>query len=333
MRTAYLLLLLTFGLRILSQDTLYFKNQQRLAVVLLEINPDNVKYKRFDNKEGATYTVLKNELNLVKFKNGSKEVFSEPLPVKTATAVSVDPTKQKEAEVKEKSKDPEPFFEGDKADVLVFRSGKRTEAKVLIVNNTEVKYKLFSFQDGPTYHASKSELSSIQYGNGRSETFSEEMLEEPKPIVNETPKEQNGEKAEEKVNESQPKKNDPPVYEPTPNTYSSPSLANETNASLYARGQKDARRYYKGYGGAIGTGCAAVGCTPVIGLIPAVMISTTEPDQLNMDIPNSIYRGQPEYMRGYTETAYRLKKQRTWAGYGIGAGIFIAVSILALLGS
>jgi len=329
MRNLSLYIAFTFCLNSIAQDTLYFTNQVRLAVVLLEINPDNVKYKRFDNKEGATYTVLKNELQLVKFKNGSKEVFNEPLPVKTATAVSVDPTKKKEAEVKEAGKEPEPFFEGDKADVLVFRSGKRTEAKVLIVNNTEVKYKLFSFQDGPTYHASKSELSSIQYGNGKTETFAEEIPGEPKVVQNESSKE----KSDENLNESESKKDETPIKESPSITYSSPSLANETNASLYARGQRDAKRYYKGYGGAIGSGCAAFGCTPVIGLIPAVLISTAEPDRLNLDIPNSIYHGQPEYMRGYTETAYRMKKQRTWTGYGIGAGLFIALSLLAFLGS
>lgn len=329
MRTFCLYIAITFCLNSIAQDTLYFTNQVRLAVVLLEINPDNVKYKRFDNKEGATYTVLKNELQLVKFKNGGKEIFNEPLPVKTATAVSVDPTKKKEAEVKEGSKEPEPFFEGDKADVLVFRSGKRTEAKVLIVNNSEVKYKLFSFQDGPTYHASRSELSSIQYGNGRSETFAEEIPGETKVVQSESGKENN----DENTSEKEITKDESTSKESPATTYSSPSLANETNASLYARGQRDAKRYYKGYGGAIGSGCAAFGCTPVIGLIPAVLISTAEPDRLNLDIPNSIYNGQPEYMRGYTETAYRMKKQRTWTGYGIGAGLFIALSLLAFLGS
>lgn len=327
MRSICIYIAVVFCLSSLAQDTLYFTNQVRLAVLLLEINPDNVKYKRFDNKEGATYTVLKNELQLVKFKNGSKEVFNEMPTVKTATAVSVDPSKQTNEKGKKETED---FFEGDKPDLLIFRSGKKTEAKVLIVNNTEVKYKLFSFQDGPTYHASKSELSSVQYGNGRTETFKEEVLATEFPGENTVPEKRN-EKTEAKEEKPTEDFNEEKNEIPT-STYGAPSLSKETNASLYLRGQNDAKRYYKGYGGAIGTGCTAVGCTPVIGLIPAAIISNTEPDRINLDIPNSIYNGQPEYMRGYTETAYKLKKKRTWAGYGIGAAIFIAGGILAAFG-
>ncbi|MBK9284161.1 MAG: hypothetical protein IPM51_07540 [Sphingobacteriaceae bacterium] len=315
--------LLGFG-----QDTLFFINQKKLAVVLLEINPESIKYKRFDNKEGATYTELISKLQYVKLQNGVIEKFNNE-PIKVA---NTNENKERDSLIYNSNKEADPFFDGDKPDVLIFKSGKKTEAKVLIVNENEVKYKLFNFQDGPTYHAQKSELNSIQYGNGRSQNLSNNS--ESSTINNNTASNnkvntENKSDKEEKEDKEDEITETKSGYADPAKIYGAPTLAGETNASLYARGQKDAMIYYKGYGGGLGSGCAALGCTPILGLIPAVIVSNTEPDHLNLNMPYSIYSSQIEYRRGYTETAYRIKKKRTWAGFGIGSGIFIGIGILA----
>ena len=57
-------------------------------------------------------------------------------------------------------------------DTLVKQNNEKIITKVLEVNQQEVKYKLFSFLDGPTYIISKGEVKSITYSNGSKELFS-----------------------------------------------------------------------------------------------------------------------------------------------------------------
>jgi hypothetical protein len=57
-----------------SQDTLQFKNGTKIQVIVKEINPENIKYKKFDNQEGPMITVLKNEVTSIKYANGTIDV-------------------------------------------------------------------------------------------------------------------------------------------------------------------------------------------------------------------------------------------------------------------
>ena len=56
-------------------------------------------------------------------------------------------------------------------DVIVTRDAKKINAKVMEVNAENIKYKLFEYQDGPTYTLPRSNIVSIIYQNGEVETF------------------------------------------------------------------------------------------------------------------------------------------------------------------
>lgn len=56
-------------------------------------------------------------------------------------------------------------------DTIVKTNGNRIGAKISEVSTTEVKYKKFDFQDGPTFIESKSNIKSIKYSNGTTEEF------------------------------------------------------------------------------------------------------------------------------------------------------------------
>lgn len=72
------LLLLTLSSALISelkaQDQLYKKDNTKLLVKITEINPDEIKYKLFDNQSGPTYVVAKNEVSLIVYENGQHEV-------------------------------------------------------------------------------------------------------------------------------------------------------------------------------------------------------------------------------------------------------------------
>ena len=57
-------------------------------------------------------------------------------------------------------------------DVIVKTDNTTILSKVIEVNPTEVKYKKWSNQDGPTYSISRQELSRINYQNGDTEYYS-----------------------------------------------------------------------------------------------------------------------------------------------------------------
>jgi hypothetical protein len=65
-------------------------------------------------------------------------------------------------------------------DTIIKYSGERIIAKVLEITASEVKYKKFDFQDGPTYADNKFDVQQIKFANGVKEYFERA----PKPIVN-----------------------------------------------------------------------------------------------------------------------------------------------------
>ena len=69
----------------------------------------------------------------------------------------------------------------DAQDTILKRTNEKIIAKVLEVNQVEVKYKKFNFQDGPTYIVAKNDIKSIIYSNGSKEVFVSEV---PKPNAN-----------------------------------------------------------------------------------------------------------------------------------------------------
>ncbi len=74
-------------------------------------------------------------------------------------------------------------------DVLVKKDGSTILAKVLRITETEVEYKDFNNQDGPTRVISISNLQAINYQNGQKETFSEQTAnpaQKPDIVTNET---------------------------------------------------------------------------------------------------------------------------------------------------
>lgn len=59
-----------------AQDVIIKQNGEEIQARILEVNSDQIKYKRFDNQEGPQYTINVKEVLLIKFENGSKEIFA-----------------------------------------------------------------------------------------------------------------------------------------------------------------------------------------------------------------------------------------------------------------
>ena len=59
-------------------------------------------------------------------------------------------------------------------DVIIFRDGSEVEAKVTEISETQVRYKVWTNQDGPTFVKNVSDIFQIRYENGQKQTFTEQ---------------------------------------------------------------------------------------------------------------------------------------------------------------
>ena len=71
---------------------------------------------------------------------------------------------------------------GDCDEILLF-GGERMKAKILEINDNEIKYKKCDNLDGPIYTISKSDVKGIQYANGTNETITESASGKIAPLM------------------------------------------------------------------------------------------------------------------------------------------------------
>lgn len=59
-----------------SQDIISMKDSGDVQVKIIEITPIEILYKRFDNLEGATFSILKSDVTSVRYENGTRDLFN-----------------------------------------------------------------------------------------------------------------------------------------------------------------------------------------------------------------------------------------------------------------
>lgn len=64
-----------------AQDVILKRNGEEVQAKVQEISLHEIKYKRYDNLDGPMISILKQEVFMIKYENGTKEVFNEAAPV------------------------------------------------------------------------------------------------------------------------------------------------------------------------------------------------------------------------------------------------------------
>ena len=75
MRKILFLLMLLSATSTFAQDVIVKKDGSTIVSKVLEITSTEVKYKKFTNLNGPTYTIAKTELKAINYENGEKETF------------------------------------------------------------------------------------------------------------------------------------------------------------------------------------------------------------------------------------------------------------------
>ena len=75
----YILLFIVFNCSsniIKAQDTLSMRSGENILVKVIEVGNTEVKYKKLDNLNGPIFSILKSDLLIIKYENGTKDDFS-----------------------------------------------------------------------------------------------------------------------------------------------------------------------------------------------------------------------------------------------------------------
>lgn len=191
------------------------------------------------------------------------------------------------------------YIHGFTQDIITQKSGEDVKAKIIEVTQTEVKYKKFDNLTGPTFTMAKADILMVRYENGTKDIFNVE----PKASSN------------------------------TSNSSNSSNATSTQNTDdLHAKGQIDATRYYTGYKGA-GTGTLIASLlSPLVGLVPAIACSSTQPKDENLMYPSSELMKKPDYNNGYATKAKKIKSGKVWTNWGIGFGVNLVLVLLIVSG-
>ena len=77
MKKVLLCLMLLSATSVFAQDVIVKKDGSTILSKVVEIGSAEVKYKKFSNQNGPTYTITKAEIKTINYENGERDTFSD----------------------------------------------------------------------------------------------------------------------------------------------------------------------------------------------------------------------------------------------------------------
>lgn len=79
----WIIILVCASTKLIAQDKLIFKNGGEVPSIIIEVNADVIKYKRFDNPNGPVYSIPINLIDRIVYKDGQVDSFIDQSKVNT----------------------------------------------------------------------------------------------------------------------------------------------------------------------------------------------------------------------------------------------------------
>ena len=99
---------------------------------------------------------------------------------------------------------------------------------------------------------------------------------------------------------------------------------------MFMKGCHDAEKYYNHSCGAVGTGLTSFFSGGILGLVPAIICSASNPKVYNLDIPVGAPLKNKDYILGYIYKAKKMKQIKVWRGYSAGVVGALAFALLVI---
>ncbi len=74
-----------------AQDVIFKKNGDEISAKIQEVGVTEIKYKKADNPDGPLFSIMKTDVFMIKFENGTKEVINSQVTTNTPTSTIVTP--------------------------------------------------------------------------------------------------------------------------------------------------------------------------------------------------------------------------------------------------
>ncbi len=73
------------------QDILTTKTGEDVLAKIIEVGHTEIKYKKFDNQDGPVFTLLRSDVLMIRYENGTKDIFTEVEKKSTPAESDLDP--------------------------------------------------------------------------------------------------------------------------------------------------------------------------------------------------------------------------------------------------
>ncbi|HMG16674.1 MAG TPA: hypothetical protein VK590_14550 [Saprospiraceae bacterium] len=129
-------------------DSIILVNGDIINAKVLEVSTKAVKYKKFENTKGQSYSIKKSEVFMLKYPDGETKIITQ----KNSNPIKKDI-------IQSESRNSE------KPDIIILLNGEEISARVLEETIDEIKYKKFENITGPTSTINKSDIFLVKYAN------------------------------------------------------------------------------------------------------------------------------------------------------------------------
>ena len=135
-KSVILSIFLLASINVAAQDVVVKKDGSTILAKVLEVNQDNIKYKKFSNPNGPTYTIGLSDVMAVNYENGEKDTFNV---TQTSSAHAEDTSSQKAIERKPASDNQQLIAKYNKPIVLndKKKSNKLADKYILVFGMSE----------------------------------------------------------------------------------------------------------------------------------------------------------------------------------------------------
>jgi len=128
-------------MQVFSQDLIILRSGDEIQALVSEIGLDQIKYRKYENPNGPLYTLEKSKVFMIKYANGSKDVFSQEVVQPGTNQQSQGVPSQSEAKVEAEAIFPAP---------LQYRFGIRKDGSSL--SDAEIRAILANYPEPLNYY-------------------------------------------------------------------------------------------------------------------------------------------------------------------------------------